>query len=311
MLTLAAATASLALASQATLLAHRGAAQGYSRAGLGPQTCTADRMIRNPHPYLENTLESMRAAFAIGADVVELDVHPTTDGEFAVFHDWTIDCRTEGRGVTREHPMSYLKTLDVGYGYTDDGGKTYPFRGHHRGGMPTLAEALRAFPGKRFLVHVKGNTAAEGTALVDYHAARPELDATRLMFYGGWRPIEIVRERMPQARTMSFQSLKACAWRYVLVGWTGHVPEACSRHVVLVPLNYRWMMWGWPERFVARMREAGSDVYVIGPMHRDEGAGSVGVDAVDTVATIEPGYAGGIWTDRIDVLGPALKGRGP
>ena len=37
----------------------------------------------------------MRAAFAAGADIVELDIHPTTDGQFAVFHDWTLDCRTE------------------------------------------------------------------------------------------------------------------------------------------------------------------------------------------------------------------------
>ena len=48
----------------------------------------------------------MQAGFAAGADVVELDVHPTTDGEFAVFHDWTLDCRTDGHGVTREHSMA-------------------------------------------------------------------------------------------------------------------------------------------------------------------------------------------------------------
>ena len=36
----------------------------------------------------------MRAAFAAGADIVEFDVHPTSDGQFAVFHDWTLDCRT-------------------------------------------------------------------------------------------------------------------------------------------------------------------------------------------------------------------------
>ena len=38
----------------------------------------------------------MRAAFDSGADVVELDVHLTPDGKFAVFHDWTLDCRTDG-----------------------------------------------------------------------------------------------------------------------------------------------------------------------------------------------------------------------
>jgi glycerophosphoryl diester phosphodiesterase len=71
----------------------------------------------------------MRAAFNKGADMVEFDVQPTTDGQFAVFHDWTLNCRTNGAGVTRDHTMKELKALDVGYGYTADGGKTYPFRG--------------------------------------------------------------------------------------------------------------------------------------------------------------------------------------
>ncbi|MFG3757139.1 glycerophosphodiester phosphodiesterase family protein, partial [Klebsiella pneumoniae] len=70
------------------------------------------------HPYLENTIASLQAAFAAGADIAEVDVHPTTDGQFAVFHDWTLDCRTNGSGVTREHAMAELRTLDIGYGYT-------------------------------------------------------------------------------------------------------------------------------------------------------------------------------------------------
>ena len=59
--------------------------------------------------FLENTLPSMRAAFEAGADIVEFDIHPTTDGHFAVFHDWTVDCRTEGRGVTREHTLAAVE----------------------------------------------------------------------------------------------------------------------------------------------------------------------------------------------------------
>jgi glycerophosphoryl diester phosphodiesterase len=92
------------------LLAHRGLAQTYDVAGVESDTCTATRIHPPEHSFLENTLPSMRAAFAAGADIVESDVHPTTDGHFAVFHDWTVDCRTEGRGVTREHTLAQLKT---------------------------------------------------------------------------------------------------------------------------------------------------------------------------------------------------------
>ncbi len=108
------------------LLAHRGVHQTFSHAGLKNDTCTAERINPPTHDFIENTLPSMEAAFAAGADVVELDVHLTPEKTFAVMHDWTVDCRTEGKGVTEELGIAYLKTLDLGYGYTADGGKTFP-----------------------------------------------------------------------------------------------------------------------------------------------------------------------------------------
>ena len=48
-------------------------------------------MIAAPeHPYLENTIPSMKA-FNSGADIVEIDVQLTKDEQFAVFHDWKLD----------------------------------------------------------------------------------------------------------------------------------------------------------------------------------------------------------------------------
>jgi glycerophosphoryl diester phosphodiesterase len=108
-----------------TLLAHRGLHQTFPAESLKADTCTAARIHPPEHGFLENTIASMQAAFDAGADVIELDVHPTTDGYFAVFHDWTLDCRTNGNGVTRERTLAELKVLDIGHGYTGDGGKTY------------------------------------------------------------------------------------------------------------------------------------------------------------------------------------------
>ncbi len=59
--------------------------------------------------------------------MVEIDVAPTKDGKMVLFHDWTVDCRTNGKGETRDLTLAELKALDIGYGYTADGGKTYPF----------------------------------------------------------------------------------------------------------------------------------------------------------------------------------------
>src|SRR5262245_48047889 len=92
-------------AGRPVLLAHRGLHQTFSADGVKADTCTASRILPPAHGYLENTLAAMEAAFAAGADIVELDVQPTTDGHFAVLHDWTLDCRTDGRGLTRDHTL--------------------------------------------------------------------------------------------------------------------------------------------------------------------------------------------------------------
>src|SRR6185295_11234351 len=70
------------------LLAHRGISQTFPTQDVKNDTCTARLIYPPTNPYLENTMASMRASFRAGADIVEFDVHPTTDGQFAVFHDW-------------------------------------------------------------------------------------------------------------------------------------------------------------------------------------------------------------------------------
>jgi glycerophosphoryl diester phosphodiesterase len=74
-------------------------AQTFSSADLKADTCTAARIHPPEPPCIENALASMRPAFTLGAEIAELDIHPTADGQFAVFHDWTVDCRTKGKGV--------------------------------------------------------------------------------------------------------------------------------------------------------------------------------------------------------------------
>ena len=96
------------------LLSHRGVHQTFGSESLQNETCTAERISPPTHDYIENTLPSMRAAFERGASVVELDIHLTPDGKFAVFHDWTLDCRTDGDGITEETEMARLKALDIG-----------------------------------------------------------------------------------------------------------------------------------------------------------------------------------------------------
>jgi glycerophosphoryl diester phosphodiesterase len=290
-----------------TLLAHRGVAQTFPPDGIENDTCTASRIRPPEHELLENTIPSMQAAFAAGADIVEFDVHPTTDGQFAVFHDWTIDCRTNGRGVTREKSLAELKALDIGYGYTADGGVTFPFRGKGVGLMPSLDEVLAAFPDKRLLVNVKSRDPEEGRKLAARLGRLPEDQRARLAVYGGNEPVEALRSALPGVRAMSRQSFQSCLLTYMSVGWTGAVPASCRNTVLLVPINYAWLAWGWPNRFLARMREVGTEVYVIGP--HAGGGFTTGIDTALEVGQLPEGYNGGIWTNRIQAIAPLVAGK--
>jgi len=282
------------------IMAHRGIHQNFDRVGLERDTCTATRIREPIVSEIENTIGSMRAAFELGADVVELDVHPTTDGQFAVFHDWTLDCRTEGTGETRSHDMAYLKTLDVGYGYTADGGKTFPLRGEGVGLMPSFAEVMTAFPGRRFLVNFKSNDPAEGQKFAALLRANPSWQPSIWAVYGGDRPTEEAVKGVEGLQGFAVNSVKSCLLPYLLLGWSGLVPAACENTIVPVPINYTWLMWGWPNRFVDRMTRAGSAVLLVGPYRSADS--SDGIDEPRYAEQIPEGFPGYVWTNDINVL---------
>ncbi len=120
-----------------------------------------------------------------------------------------------------------MKALDVGYGYTADGGKTYPFRGRGVGMMPSLDEVLDAFPDRRFLINIKSNDPDEGAKLAERLRQLPAERQARLMVYGGDAPIAVMRRELPDDPAMSRATLKQCLLRYLAIGWTGYVPAAC------------------------------------------------------------------------------------
>jgi glycerophosphoryl diester phosphodiesterase len=248
----------------------------------------------------------MRAAFKAAADIVELDVHPTTDGKLAVIHDWTLDCRTEGTGPTRSHPMAYLRTLDVGHGYTADGGKTFPFRGKGVGLLSSLDDILTAMPDGRFLINFKSNDAREGDMLAALVASNPQWRKAIWGAYGGDPPTLVAKQRLPEINLWTRSELKSCLLQYIAYGWTGIVPAACRNTQIMVPINVAPWLWGWPNRFQQRMSGAGSGIILLGPY----ASGDVPTSGIDTLALLNrvpASFSGAIWTNRIELIGPVLK----
>lgn len=286
------------------LLAHRGLAQTFPIEGITGETNTAERIYEPEHPFLENTIPSMAAAFQAGADIVELDLQPTKDRQFAVFHDWTLDYRTNGKGVTREHTLMELKALDIGYGYTADQGKSFPFRGKGIGLMPSLAEVLDYFPDRSFLMHIKSNDPQEGELLAQYLNNVSEGRLTRLAVYGGDEPIAILKQKLPNLRVMSKATMKQAFIPYLALGWTGYIPASMKNAFFYLPLKYARLLWGWPHRFIGRIKTANSIFVLVA----GDGIWSEGFDTVTDLKQIPPNYTGGIWTNRIDRIAPFLKG---
>lgn len=281
-----------------TVLVHRGMSQRYAVPDR-IDNCAAAEMLPSQHGYLENTIASMQAAFDRGADVVEFDVHPTADGRFAVFHDRLLECRTDGHGITREHTLRELQALDIGYGYTADGGKTFPFRGKAVRQMPSMDEAFEKFPNGSFLIDVKGGQPNDGNLLAAQLSKLPVERRLKLLVFAREVVLAELRERLPDLRMASASSTAGCLLRYIGYGWTGTVPAACHHAPVWVPINIAPWLWGWPNRFLNRFEGKGSFVILMGTYPANEI--SPGLDTPEDLARVPSNYTAGVWTNNVDL----------
>jgi glycerophosphoryl diester phosphodiesterase len=289
------------------LLAHRGVHQTFPMDAVGNDTCTAALIDEPTHAFLENTIASMNAAFEAGASVVELDVHLTPDGHFAVFHDWTLDCRTDGTGVTHEADMATLRELDIGYGYTSDGGETFPFRGQGVGMMPTLVQVFDLFPNRQFLINFKSQRVEEGLALADLLNGSLVARAATFGVYGGTFPTQVALSNVEGLRGFTRSALLDCGKPLLTLGWSGYVPEPCRNTLLALPINIAPFVWGFPHRLTERLAEHGTSLILIGPYDGD--GFSSGIDDAETLAQVPDGFDGYVWTNQIEVIGPMLEAR--
>ncbi len=116
--------------------------------------------------FPEHTLVAYTGALAVGADVLELDVHRTADNVLVLIHDDTVDRTTNGTGVVSAMTLSELQALDAAHCFTLDGGETFPYRGMGLT-IPTLEETFAAFPDVLYAIEVKPDDEVVADLLVD------------------------------------------------------------------------------------------------------------------------------------------------
>lgn len=84
---------------------------GYGRKQLGGMLIVGHRGGASLAP--ENTLTALRKGMEAGADMVEIDIHLTKDGQLLVCHDQTVDRTTNGSGRIDQQTLEELQRLTI------------------------------------------------------------------------------------------------------------------------------------------------------------------------------------------------------
>jgi glycerophosphoryl diester phosphodiesterase len=147
----------------------------------------------------ENTLYAFEQAAELGADVLEMDIHSTSDGVLVTMHDDTVDRTTDGSGAIHDFSLTELKELDAGYNWTDDEGLTYPFRDQDIT-VSTLEEIFVSFPDQRLNIEIKQ---VEPSIVAPFCQMIRDYDRQETVLVGSFDPetVEIFREECPEVAT--------------------------------------------------------------------------------------------------------------
>lgn len=293
----------------ARLLAVRGISQQPAAIPARGDDCTARQIEPPVHEFIENTALSIQRASAMGAEMVSVDVNSSADGTIVLLRDSTLDCRTNGRGPVSAMTAARLRTLDAGYGYSADGGASFPLRGRGVGHIPTLDDALQALPREPLLFKLAGRDPVLAGKLGDALLASGR-DVIRLGdgFLGDDAAMATIRRRFPGVWAFSPTAARRCSAVYQWQGWLGLTPASCRQGTMLIPIDQQWLFAGWPNRLIARMAAVDAHVIVTGPAGDDPEPR--GLDLPEQIGQVPASFNGHIWVADLWVIGPALHPAG-
>src|SRR5579872_1601904 len=149
----------------------------------------------------ENTLTAFQNALTLPIDAIELDVHMTRDGHAIVFHDNTVERRTNGTGNILDLDFAYLRGLNAA--------AHFPGGWPHTQQIPTLGEVLDLVKG-RALVFIEIKTSRRGNNYGQYpHIAETVLAEVQeagmleqvLVMSFDWMVLPIVKTLEPTVQT--------------------------------------------------------------------------------------------------------------
>ena len=238
-------------------MVYRGGGSQVNYDKLSTTGCTAISLSESSSNSVENTLEAVASSVSAGAKVIHLNIHRTSDDQLVVFHDWTLDCATNGTGPVRKSSFKELESVDAGYGYTFDDGSTFPFRGKGFR-IFKLEEFYKQYPTHEFWLNLKNNDIRSFNILYSYISDKKYNPVIITSSKG----IEWFRNKDSSLRLASVDSVKRCGIDYLIVGWAGVVPNSCKNTILLIPPSMTKYFWGYPNRLASRLQKHDSDIYL-------------------------------------------------
>lgn len=77
----------------------------------------------------------------------------------------------------------------------------------------------------------------------------------------------------------------------------------------MVPSDLRFLFWGWPNRLQARFAHAPMGVTLTGPIREENG--SLAIDQLRELDAVPGDWSGWVYTNQVEVIGPAVKAARP
>ena len=167
-------------------------------------------------------------------------------------------------------------------------------------GCLTAETALQQFPRYRFILKV--SDAAKALAIFK-QLDRPVDE--RYGFLGDAATIAAIRAQNPKAWAWTIPEARGCFADYVKLGWFGGTPASCKGTTILVPLDQKWKVAGWPRRFQARMAAAGTHVILTAPGAPADAI--PGLTQLEQIPEVPRDYTGMLWLEDAALIGPSIR----
>lgn len=254
-----------------------------------------------------STLFAMDQAVSAGADALELDLHPTSDGRIVIMHDDTIDAYTNASGLVRQMTLAELRTLDMAYNFVpekdniegvskDEADAIYRGRGPEDPlfSVVTLDDVLQRYPDRYLNLDIKENLGDEigyEAMVADLIVKAGAVDRTIVASFLH-EVLERFRVEFPSFST-SASPIEALEFYDAYMN--NHRPEKTPFEALQIPAVYSGVEY-LDGRFVSFAHDLGIAVHVwtINDVDLMKRMIEIGVD--------------GIMTDRPSVLADVLAG---